>query len=64
MFGSLLNIVIQAAVGGADNRLAVFAVMGALSLVAAFDVLPFSKLWNKDMRMLDERRRSVEADGA
>ncbi|WP_139653642.1 MFS transporter [Raoultibacter phocaeensis] len=61
MFGSILNIVIQAAVGGVDNRLAVFVVMGVLSVVAALDVLPFSKLWNKDMRMLDARRKSVEA---
>lgn len=56
-FGSLLNIVVQVAVGGADNRLAVFAVMGALSLVATFDVLPFSKRWNRDMDMLDGRRK-------
>lgn len=61
MFGSILNIVIQVAVGGADNRLAVFAVMGVLSVVATLDVLPFSKLWNKDMSMLEARRRSVEA---
>lgn len=57
VFGSILNIVVQAAVGGADNRMAVFMVMGALSLVAALDVLPFSKKWNADMRMLDERKQ-------
>ncbi|WP_417142466.1 MFS transporter [Raoultibacter massiliensis] len=63
MFGSVLNIVIQAAVGGADNRLAVFAVMGVLSIVATLDVLPFSRLWNSDMRRLEARRKSVEAGG-
>lgn len=62
MFGSILNIVIQAAVGG-DNRLAVFMVMGVLSIVATLDVLPFSKLWNKDMRVLDERRREAVESG-
>lgn len=63
VFGSLLNIAVGAAVGGAGDRLAVFAAMGALSVVAALDVLPFSKLWDKDMRMLDARRRGAESDG-
>ena len=63
MFGSILNIVIQAAVGGAENRLAVFMVMGVLSIIAALNVVPFSKLWNRDMKMLDARKRSVEASG-
>ena len=63
MFGSVLNIVIQAAVGGADNRLAVFAVMGVLSIVATLAVLPYSRLWNSDMRRLEARRKSVEAGG-
>lgn len=63
MFGSILNIVIQMAVGGAENRLAVFMVMGVLSIVATLDVLPFSKLWNKDIRMLDDRRCSTVAGG-
>ncbi len=55
-FGSILNIVVQGAVGGVDNRLAVFMVMGVLSLVAVFDVLPFSKKWNSDMKMLEQRK--------
>lgn len=59
-FGSILNIIVQGAVGGVDNRLAVFVVMGVLSLVAAFDVLPFSKKWNGDMKMLEERNKQAE----
>lgn len=60
MFGSLLNVVIQTATGG-DNRLLVFMVIGALSLLAMLDVLPFSKLWNRDMRVLEERKRAESA---
>lgn len=64
-FGSLLNIVVQVAVGGADNRLAVFVVMGVLSLVATFDVIPFSRRWNRDMTMLDGRRKRADTlDGS
>lgn len=59
VFGSILNIVVQGAVGGADNRLAVFMVMGVLSLVAALDVLPFSKKWNSDMKMLEARKEKA-----
>lgn len=60
-FGSLLNIVVGIAVGGVDHRFAVFAVMAVLAVVATADVLPFSKMWNKDLKMLDERKRQQEA---
>ena len=63
MFGSILNIVVQGAVGG-DNRLAVFMVMGVLSLVAAADVLPFSKKWNSDMKMLEGRKAKASGSSA
>ena len=59
VFGSILNIVVQSAVGGADNRLGVFIVMAVLSVLAVIDVLPFTKKWNSDMKMLDERRASM-----
>ena len=59
VFGSILNVIVQAIVGGTDHRMAVFTVMGVLSLVAAFDVLPFSKKWNKDLRMLEARRQQA-----
>lgn len=55
VFGSLLNIVVQAAIGG-DNRLGIFTVMLVLSLVAVADVVPFSKIWNRDMQVLEQRR--------
>lgn len=59
VFGSILNIVVQSAVGGADNRLGVFIVMAVLSVLAVIDVLPFTRKWNSDMKMLDERRASM-----
>lgn len=62
VFGSILNIVAQSAVGGAENRLGVFMVMGALAVLAVFDVLPFSRKWNADMKMLEERRKREEKD--
>lgn len=51
VFGSLLNVALQAAVG-ADHRLALFTVLLVLSAVALADVLPFAKLWNRDMKRL------------
>lgn len=56
MFASILNIVIQGTVGASGSRLAVFIVLGVLSVVALLDVKPFSMLWNRDIKMLDERR--------
>lgn len=53
VFGSLLNLLVQASVGGAENRITLFGVFLALSAVALLDVLPFSKLWNRDMKRLD-----------
>lgn len=59
-FGSILNVIVQAVVGG-DNRLGVFVVMAILSLVALVDVLPFSRKWNSDMKKLEKRRLKTEA---
>lgn len=64
MFGSALNIVIQIIVGGADNRLTVFIVLAALSVIAAVNVWPFSKKWNGDMKTLDARRRKASGTPA
>ena len=58
-FSSLLNIIVTMAVGGADNRLSVFVVMAVLSIIAAIDVLPFSKKWNSDMKILKKRERAT-----
>lgn len=51
VFGSLLNVVLQAVVG-ADHRVALFTALLALSVVAVLDVIPFAKLWNRDMKRL------------
>ena len=51
VFGSLLNVALQAAVG-ADHRVALFTALLVLSAVALVDVLPFAKLWNRDMKRL------------
>lgn len=60
VFGSLLNIAVQAAVGGSTERMAVFGVMAVLAVVAALDVLPFSKMWDKNMKVLDEKRQALK----
>lgn len=60
VFGSILNLIIQAALGG-DARLETFIVLVVLSLLATLDVLPFSKLFNKSQKELEERRASATA---
>ena len=52
IYGSLLSMAAQAAAGGVDSPLAVFSILGVLSVVALIDVLPFSKKWNTDLRAL------------
>ncbi len=61
VFGSLLNIAVQAAVGGSTERMAVFAVMAVLAVVATLDVLPFSKMWDKSLKELNEKRAALKA---
>lgn len=56
VFGSLLNIVVQAAVGGSENRLGVFMALLVMAIIALVDVFPFSKMRNSDIKKLDERR--------
>lgn len=60
VFGSILNLIIQAALGG-DARLETFIVLVVLSLLATLDVLPFSKLFNKSQKELEERRANASA---
>lgn len=50
IYGSLLSMAAQALAGGVDSPLAVFAILGVLSVVALVDVLPFSKKWDADLR--------------
>lgn len=46
--GSFLNILVGAIVG-VENRMTIFLVLVALSLIAAIDVFLFSRQWNKDL---------------
>lgn len=50
IYGSLLSMAAQALAGGVDSPLAVFTILGVLSVVALVDVLPFSKKWDADLR--------------
>lgn len=50
IYGSLLSMAAQALTGGVDSPLAVFTILGVLSVVALVDVLPFSKKWDADLR--------------
>ncbi len=58
VFGSILNLVIQGVLGG-DARVETFIVLAVLSLLATFDVLPFSKMFNKSQKELDEKRAAA-----
>ena len=60
VFGSLLNVVIQAVVGG-DARLAVFSVLVVCAIIAVLDVIPFSKMFNKNQEELEARKAAHEA---
>ena len=55
IYGSLLSMAAQALAGGVDSPLAVFTILGVLSVVALVDVLPFSKRWDADLRALRTR---------
>lgn len=54
VWGSILNLIIQSFTGGV--RLSVFMVLVVLAVIATLDVLPFSKLFDKDQKMLDAKR--------
>ena len=58
VFGSILNLIIQGVLGG-DARVETFIVLAVLSLLATFDVLPFSKMFNKSQKELDEKRAAA-----
>ncbi len=47
-FGSFLNIAVGLAIG-ADNRLGIFVVILVFAVIALIDVLPFSRMWKKDV---------------
>ena len=66
IYGSLLSMAAQALAGGVDSPLAVFTILGVLSVVALVDVLPFSKKWDADLRArcAGGSRPQVGADAA
>ena len=53
VFGSLLNIVAQLAVG-ASNRMSIFILMGLLAIFAFADIIFFAKTWNSDFKKANE----------
>ena len=55
VWGSILNVILQAIIG-TEARVAIFTVLIVLAVLAVLDVIPFSKMWNSDMKMLDRRR--------
>ena len=56
VFGSILNLVIQSALGN-DARVETFTVLIILSVIAVIDVLPFSKMFNSSQEELEKRRQ-------
>jgi len=60
-FGSILNLVVAAAVGS-SNRLGVFSVMLALGVIALLDIFAFAKVWKRDVPQ--EEHVDLEAEEA
>lgn len=56
MVGSILNVIIQVAVGGADQRFEVFCVLAVLAVIALIVVVPFAKLFDAHMGKLEAAR--------
>lgn len=59
VWASILNVIIQSAVG-ADARITLFTVLAVLSVIAVLDVIPFAKLWNRDQKLLAQRKEAHE----
>lgn len=59
VWASILNVIIQSAVG-ADARITLFTVLAVLSVIAVLDVIPFSKLWDRDQKLLAKRKEAHE----
>lgn len=60
VFGSALNLVIQAAVGS-SNRQTIFLVLVGFAVIAVLDVIPFSRMFDASQQMLNRRRELHEA---
>lgn len=61
VFGSLLNVLLQAVVG-MDARVTTFSILAIMAVIAVLDAaIPFSKMFNRDQKLLEERRAAHEA---
>ena len=58
VFGSLLNVLLQAVVG-MDARVTTFSILAIMAVLDA--AIPFSKMFNRDQKLLEERRAAHEA---
>ncbi|MDO4502157.1 MAG: MFS transporter [Coriobacteriia bacterium] len=63
VFASLLNLLIQNVTAGAP-RYVVFGVLFVLTIIAVLDVIPFSKMFDKGVAELEERRKAHAAKAA
>lgn len=56
VFGSLLNVALQAIVG-TDARVMTFTILAVMAIIAVLDAaIPFSKMFNRDQKLLEKRR--------
>ena len=56
VFGSLLNVALQAIVG-TDARVMTFTILAVMAIIAVLDAaIPFSKMFNRDQELLEKRR--------
>ena len=56
VFGSLLNVALQAIVG-TDARVMTFTILAVMAIIAVLDAaIPFSKMLNRDQELLEKRR--------
>lgn len=61
VFGSLLNVLLQAIVG-TDNRVMTFTILAVMAVIAILDAaIPFGKMFARDQKMLAERKAAHEA---
>ncbi len=60
VFGSVLNLAIQSAVGS-DARQALFTVLVVCAVIAVLDVIPFSRLFDKSQKVPAQRLGTHEA---
>ena len=62
VFASLLNVALQTIIGN-DARLAIFTTLLVLAVIAVADAaIPFSKMWDRDQKILAERRAAYKGE--